>query len=180
MKSVQIRSFSVSYFPAFGLNTEKYGVFLRTQSECWKIRTRRNSIFGHFSRSVYADFITKWDLCSWNVLQRRESFINQVVRLFYITKQGQWYYKVGQVSQCGTIFIAKWEQELQSRSTFITKWRRHCNVVQLLRIREEQEANKRNWGGQQILAGNWLLNSTLTFLVTDNFPLGIPEKLTFC
>ena len=29
------------YFPAFGLNTERYGV----------IRTRKNSVFGHFSRS---------------------------------------------------------------------------------------------------------------------------------
>ena len=33
MKSVRIRDFS-------GLNTEKYGVSLRIQSKCWKIRTR--------------------------------------------------------------------------------------------------------------------------------------------
>ena len=30
-KSVGIRSFSGPYFPQFGLNTEKYSVFLRTQ-----------------------------------------------------------------------------------------------------------------------------------------------------
>ena len=36
------------YFPAFGLNTEKYLVSLRIQSECGKIRTRNNSVFGHF------------------------------------------------------------------------------------------------------------------------------------
>ena len=35
----------------FGLNTEIYGVNLRIQSEYWKIQTRKNSIFGHFSRS---------------------------------------------------------------------------------------------------------------------------------
>ena len=29
------------YFPAFGLNTERYGVFLRIQSTCGKIRTRK-------------------------------------------------------------------------------------------------------------------------------------------
>ena len=29
-----------SYFPAFGLNTERYRVSLRIQSECGKIRTR--------------------------------------------------------------------------------------------------------------------------------------------
>ena len=40
------------YFPAFGLNPERYFVSLRFQSECGKIRTRKNSIFGHFSRSV--------------------------------------------------------------------------------------------------------------------------------
>ena len=39
------------YFPAFGLNTERYEVFLRIQSECGKIGTRNNSVFGHFSRS---------------------------------------------------------------------------------------------------------------------------------
>ena len=40
------------YFHAFGLNTERYGVSLRIQSECRKIRTRKNSVFGHFSRSA--------------------------------------------------------------------------------------------------------------------------------
>ena len=41
VKSVRIRSFSGShYYPAFGLNTERYGVSLRIQSECGKMRTR--------------------------------------------------------------------------------------------------------------------------------------------
>ena len=43
--------FSGPYFPAFGLNTERYFVSLRTLSECGKIRTRQNSVFGHNSRS---------------------------------------------------------------------------------------------------------------------------------
>ena len=46
--------FSGPYFPAFGLNTERYFVALCIQSECRKIRTRKNSVFGHFSRSVNA------------------------------------------------------------------------------------------------------------------------------
>ena len=41
MKSVHIRSFSGPYFPAFGLNTERYGVSLRIQSERRKMRTRK-------------------------------------------------------------------------------------------------------------------------------------------
>ena len=40
-ESVCIRSFSGAYFPAFGLNTERYSVSLRIQSECWKVRTRK-------------------------------------------------------------------------------------------------------------------------------------------
>ena len=51
VKSVQIRSFSGPYFPAFGLNTERYSLSLHIQSECGKIRTTKNSIFGRFSRS---------------------------------------------------------------------------------------------------------------------------------
>ena len=52
VKSVRHRSFSGSYFPAFGLNTERYEVFLRIQSECGKIRTRKKPVFRHFSRSA--------------------------------------------------------------------------------------------------------------------------------
>ena len=43
--------FSSLYFPVFGLNMERYSVSLRIQSECGKIRTRKNSVFGQFSRS---------------------------------------------------------------------------------------------------------------------------------
>ena len=53
LKSVQIRSYSL----VFGLNTEICGVDLRIQSECRKIRTRNNSVFGHFLRSaLYVNF----------------------------------------------------------------------------------------------------------------------------
>ena len=38
--SSHIRSYSVPYFPKFGLNTERYFVYLRIQSECGKIQTR--------------------------------------------------------------------------------------------------------------------------------------------
>ena len=40
VKSVRIRNYSSKYFPAFGLNTERYGVSLCIQSQCEKIRTR--------------------------------------------------------------------------------------------------------------------------------------------
>ena len=37
VKRVRIRSFYGPFFPAFGLNTERYVVSLRIQSECGKI-----------------------------------------------------------------------------------------------------------------------------------------------
>ena len=40
VKSVRVRSYSDPYFPAFGLNTERYGVSLHIQSKCGKIWTR--------------------------------------------------------------------------------------------------------------------------------------------
>ena len=40
VKSVRIRSYSDPYFTAFGLNTERYGVYLHIQSACGKIPTR--------------------------------------------------------------------------------------------------------------------------------------------
>ena len=41
-----------SVFPGFGLNTERYEVFLRIQSECGKIRTRITPNTDTFLRSV--------------------------------------------------------------------------------------------------------------------------------
>ena len=40
VKSVRIRSYSGPYFPAFAINTERYFVSLRINSECGKIWTR--------------------------------------------------------------------------------------------------------------------------------------------
>ena len=50
--------FSGPHFPVFGQNTEIYEVNIRIQSEYRKIQTRKNSIFGHFSRSVRMPYIT--------------------------------------------------------------------------------------------------------------------------
>ena len=48
MKSVRIQRFSGPYFPAFRLNTERYSVYLRIQSECEKIWTRKTPNAGSF------------------------------------------------------------------------------------------------------------------------------------
>ena len=59
-------------FPAFGLNTERYGVYLRIQSECGKVRTTITSnadtfyaVFRYFKVKVvsYFQFWLVMELC---------------------------------------------------------------------------------------------------------------------
>ena len=45
--------FGGPHFPVFGLNAEIYSVKLHIWSEYRKIQTKKNSLFGHSSRSVY-------------------------------------------------------------------------------------------------------------------------------
>ena len=51
VKSVCIQNYSGRYFPAIGLNTERYEVSLCIQPECGKILTRITPNMGHFLRS---------------------------------------------------------------------------------------------------------------------------------
>ena len=54
VESIRIRSYSGPSFPVFGLNTKRYSVSLRIQSECGKIRT----IIGQNTDTFYAVLIT--------------------------------------------------------------------------------------------------------------------------
>ena len=74
------------YFPVFGLNTEIYGVNLSSQSEYRKIRTRNNSVLGHFSRS---DWNCNPDQNIWNkanksskIGQDKKTLISAFAQLF--------------------------------------------------------------------------------------------------
>ena len=72
VKSVQIRSFFWSVFSR--IHTE-YGEILRIQSECGKIRTRKSSVFGHFSRS----FVVEKTNC------RKRSCFSEIFLLLFTT-----------------------------------------------------------------------------------------------
>ena len=50
------------YFPVFGLDAEIYEVSLRILFKYRKIRTRKNSVFGHFSRSAYDQYTNIYQL----------------------------------------------------------------------------------------------------------------------
>ena len=62
MKSVRVWSFSGPYFPAFGMNTEKYGVSLSIQSKCGEIRTRKPDTFHTVINTLI--YTTKFDFFS--------------------------------------------------------------------------------------------------------------------
>ena len=54
VKKVRIRNYYGPYFPAFGLNTERYGVSLCIQSEYGKMRTIINPHTGTFYAVLFA------------------------------------------------------------------------------------------------------------------------------
>ena len=71
VKSVRIRSLSDLYFPAVVLNTDKYGVSLRIQSECGKIRTRKTPNTDTFHAVWCLTYCTrKKDILFWPLLAK--------------------------------------------------------------------------------------------------------------
>ena len=56
-KCIRIRSYSGPYFPTFGLNTERYSVSLRIQSEYGKIRTKVTPNWDTFYAIIVALFL---------------------------------------------------------------------------------------------------------------------------
>ena len=54
LTSVRIRSYSGPYFPAFGLNTERYRVSLRIQPKCGKMLTRMTPNTDTFHAVLYS------------------------------------------------------------------------------------------------------------------------------
>ena len=97
MKSVFIRSFPSPYFPAFGLNTERYSVLLRIQSKCCKIWARKipNTDTFHavnwdvihsdvflLLKSIYIEFKCKsrsyfWIIYEFHIIKRNKRPINR-------------------------------------------------------------------------------------------------------
>ena len=68
VKSVRIRSYFGLHFPAFGLNTERYGVPLRIQSKCGKMRTRITPNTDNFHAVIFSMWLKNIHLYSlWNL-----------------------------------------------------------------------------------------------------------------
>ena len=87
-KSSKCGIFSGPYFTAFVLYTERYSASLRIQSWCGKIRTRKISVVGHFSRSENLSLLF-WKLFNFYLDQKTQKrnlyFSNQVRTLSHQT-----------------------------------------------------------------------------------------------
>ena len=70
--------FSGLYFPVFGLNRESYGVNLCIQSKYRKIWTRKNFVFGHFSRRDLTN--TNARLTNTNACLQKHLQVNHCVK----------------------------------------------------------------------------------------------------
>ena len=93
VKSAQIRIFSGPYFPAFRLNTERYFVSLRIQSECRKIQTRKNFVFGLYSRNIC---LFQWLETCWFHLAKLKLYLFKFYPLLHISmvKPSKFYVKL--------------------------------------------------------------------------------------
>ena len=112
--------FSGLYLPAFTLNTEKWEVSLRIQSECGKIRTRKNFVFGHFSRSVRYHALRSSDqdvfcknVAPWN-------FVKLLVKYLYV---GPFHNKVARCSNFAKKQVFSSEFTKFDRTPFL--WNTH-------------------------------------------------------
>ena len=87
MKSVRIRSYSGPHFPAFGLNTERYFVSLRIQSECGELPTRITPNMDPFCVVVFRGY----DYIYWENAQWKASFFVQCVEFGNVWKISGWW-----------------------------------------------------------------------------------------
>ena len=98
VKSVRIWSFFGQYLSAFGLNTERYGVSLRIQSECGKILTRKTPNTDTFHAVMYMHI----RICEAVSQNKKKCFFCQTdeKEKFY----GHW--------RCSVVFIVNFEHIL--------------------------------------------------------------------
>ena len=70
------RVFSDLCFPTFGMNTGGNSVSLCMQSKYGKIRTRKNSVFGHFSRS---SSLSNFVIISFSTINRHKPYCHSYI-----------------------------------------------------------------------------------------------------
>ena len=84
VKSIRIRSFSGPNFPAFELNTERYGLSFRIQQECGKISTRKTSNTDTFHGVILV--ILQWLMLPF-LLKTGLRFTGCLIVLYYFSEK---------------------------------------------------------------------------------------------
>ena len=111
VKSICIQSFSGLYFPAFGPNTEIYGVSLPNQSKCGKTRTRKTLNTDTF----YAiNMATEGFLLAPIPLQVKRIFIisnfeklDVIIATLYLLTRKYFHFQIGIQSELTENFFSK-------------------------------------------------------------------------
>ena len=79
VKSVRNRCYSCPRFPTFGLNTERYGVSLRIQSECGKMQTRITPNIN----TLYALWYSSFQYLSFRIYLKSLCVVIKAIRTKY-------------------------------------------------------------------------------------------------
>ena len=100
-------------------------VSLRIQSECGKIRTRKNSVFGHFSRSdMYKQSSNDKILSS---IIRKTFFNSKIIHgllpSFWFLQENTWEIAVNPISLL--LEVIHWVCKIFQKLTFLTPWYAH-------------------------------------------------------
>ena len=117
--------FAGPYFSVFGLNTEIYGVNLRIQYEYGKMRIRKNSAFGNFSRSAGFSGIKQLEMLfvkQWRSKFKPFSFTIFILISLYTSKKKKDFRDIYFIKFIG-LNIWKWTYpgRLRKKEKFFTK-----------------------------------------------------------
>ena len=126
VKNVHIRSFSGPYFPAFGLNKERYRV-LRIFPYSVQIREnkgQKNSEYGHFSRSMFHYFFIvslysakTVHICAHQTKERSEKIVQSPIFLgtLFSKHAGSRLKALAKIDTVSVIFQELFQKEINIR-----------------------------------------------------------------
>ena len=118
-KVSKYRVFSVPCFPIFGLNMDIYFVNIRIQSEYSKTGTRKNSVFGHFSRSDWYLVLFK---TSWRGIVMKPKILIALCNIFNENKSLKFPIKTLWVKSSGNAINKKFWKVFKCNLILMVDW----------------------------------------------------------
>ena len=86
LKIVRNRKFPGTYFPAFGLNTERYNVYLRIQRQFRKIRTRKTPNTETFTQWKLLRRSPYYRQIKWKSREKRDMLPMEIAWIYIATQ----------------------------------------------------------------------------------------------